>query len=99
MSKINKFNLTKKEISIKVNQNIGISSLYASEIINDLISILMSLIKIDDVNIKNFGTFKTKNKKERLGRNPKNNKSHIIKARKSLSFTTSKKLNAAVNKN
>ena len=51
-----------------------------------------------ELNIKNFGTFKTINKNERLGRNPKNKKIYKIAARKSLSFIISKKFNDEINK-
>ena len=39
--------------------------------------------------IENFGSFKTINKSERIGRNPKNKKTYKISARKSLIFTPS----------
>tara|TARA_A100001015_G_C14528999_1_gene533382 strand:- start:317 stop:490 length:174 start_codon:yes stop_codon:yes gene_type:complete len=55
------------------------------------------LIKTKEINIKNFGTFKLINKKERVGRNPKSNEIYTIKARKSLSFKISKKFNAKIN--
>jgi len=93
MLKIKETHLTKKNISKKINLKIGLSALYVNKITDDLISILKNLIKIKETNIKNFATFKTISKNERMGRNPKNKKTYLITARKSLSFITSKKLN------
>ena len=93
MLKIKETHLTKKNISKKINLKIGLSALYVNKITDDLISILKNLIKIKETNIKNFATFKTISKNERMGRNPKNKKTYLITARKSLRFITSKKLN------
>ena len=93
MSKINKINLTKKDISKNINLKTGLPSSYAYKITDDFINILKYLIKNKELNIKNFVTFKVINKKERLGRNPRNKNNYIIKARKSLSIVVSKYLN------
>ena len=97
MLKIKKFQLTKKDISKKINLKIGLSKSYTNKITNNLILILKNLIKKEELNIKNFGSFSTINKNERIGRNPKNKESYLIKARKSLSFKISKNLNEKIN--
>ena len=97
MLKIKESHLTKKDISKKINSKIGLSILYVNEITDDIILILKNLIKIKEINIKNFGTFKTINKKERTGRNPKNKKIYLITARQSLSFIVSKRFNDKIN--
>ena len=93
MSEIKKISLTKKNISKKINLKTGLSNLYTNQITDDFISILKYLIKSKEISIKNFASFKTISKNERIGRNPKNKKIYKIKARRSLSFITSKKLN------
>ena len=93
MSKIKTPNLTKKEISKKIHTQVGFSLQYIEEITNDIIKVLMVNIKKKQINIKNFGKFKVIFKKERIGRNPKNNRIHKISARNSLSFIPTKKLN------
>lgn len=97
MLKINKPNLTKKNISKIIHLKIGLSSKKVDLIVDDFIQILKYLIKNKEINIKNFGTFKIIYKNERVGRNPKNKKNYVIKARKSLSFRISKKLNNQIN--
>ncbi len=97
MLKIKKTQLTKKDISKKINSKIGLSKSYTNRITDNLIIILKDLIKNDEINIKNFGTFSITNKDQRIGRNPKNKKSYLIKARKSLSFKISHNFNKKIN--
>ena len=87
-----KINLTKKDISKLINLKTGLPNFYSSKIIDDLIVILKSLIKKKEINIKNFATFKVIKKKERVGRNPKNNRIYKINSMNSLTFVISKKI-------
>ena len=96
MSENKKINLTKKDISKKINLKTGLSKLYAEQITDDFIYILKDLIKKKEISIKNFASFKTISKNERIGRNPKNKKIYNINARKSLSFIASKKLSVKI---
>ena len=98
MSKIKRLNLTKNHIVKEINLKIGLSNSYIDKVVDSLIEILKVSIKNKELNIKNFGTFKTINKNERLGRNPKNKKIYKITERKSLSFIISKKFNDEINK-
>ena len=70
----------------------GYSKNYSKKLINDLITILIDNIIIGDCNIKNVGSFKIISKKKRIGRNPKTKEEFIITARKSISFTPSKRI-------
>ena len=98
MSETKNLNLTKKEISKKISLRTGLPMSYTNKITDDLINILKDMIREKVTNIKNFATFKTINKSERIGRNPKNKKNYKIKARKSLSITVSKYLNDKIKK-
>ncbi len=92
MSKLKYTNLTKNDICKEIHNISGLPILYINKILDDLIELLKYSIKLKKTNIKNFGSFKTLNKKERTGRNPKNKIIYKIKSRKSLSFTCSKNL-------
>ena len=92
MSELNHNNITKKDISKRIVKKTGLSFSYANKIVDDLLYILRNLIKEKNLNIKNFATFKTIKKGERLGRNPKTGKEYKISSRKTLSFSLSKKL-------
>ena len=90
-------NLTKSNISKQITSKIGISNRYSELLTDDLVKIIKDIIKKKDLNIKNFGTFRILNKKERMGRNPKTKKNYRISSRKSISFIISKKIKNKIN--
>ena len=91
-------NLKKIDIIKNLSDNTGFSLNFSKKLIDDLIKILSINIKTDNLKLKNIGTFKLLNKKERIGRNPKTKKEFIISARKSISFSPSKKISEDLNK-
>ena len=90
-------NLTKDDICIFLSRKKGYSVLYSKKIINNLIEILIDEIKENSFNLKNIGTFKILNKKERIGRNPRTKEIYKIKARKTLAFKPSTNLSRKIN--
>ena len=67
-----KKNFTRKELFNKIYQKVGFSKNISSQMIDDFFKIINSeLIQSNKIKITSFGTFEVKNKKERLGRNPK----------------------------
>jgi len=90
-------NLTKEDICIFLSRKKGYSVLYSKKIINNLIEILIDEIKEKSFNLKNIGTFKILNKKERIGRNPRTKEIYKIKARKTLAFKPSTNLSRKIN--
>ena len=90
-------NLTKEDICIFLSRKKGYSVLYSKKIINNLIEILIDEIKENSFNLKNIGTFKILNKKERIGRNPRTKEIYKIKARKTLAFKPSTNLSRKIN--
>ena len=59
-------------------------------------AIKSSLKKKEDVAISGFGTFKVKQTKARMGRNPKTGEQIQIPAKKKIAFRASKELKALV---
>ena len=55
-----------------------------------------SLVAGSEVKLSNFGSFKLRDKPERMGRNPKNNQPAKISARRVITFRPSRKLKDAV---
>ena len=98
MTTIKKKNFTKNDISKRISLKIGFPNSYISHVTDDIILILKNLIKEEKTKISNFGSFKKIYKNERIGRNPKNKKKYIIRARNSVSFTASKKFITKANK-
>ena len=90
-------NLTKEDICIFLSRKKGYSVLYSKKIINNLMEILIDEIKENSFNLKNIGTFKILNKKERIGRNPRTKEIYKIKARKTLAFKPSTNLSQKIN--
>ena len=90
-------NLTKEDICIFLSRKKGYSVLYSKKIINNLIEIFIDEIKENSFNLKNIGTFKILNKKERIGRNPRTKEIYKIKARKTLAFKPSTNLSRKIN--
>ena len=89
MKENSSLNLTKKEIVLNIQKETGLPNSFLKIIVDDLIEIIKFTIIENGLNIKNFGTFKLLNKKERVGRNPKSKELHTVKARKSISFRLS----------
>ena len=88
----------KKEDFIKsLSMNKGFSNLLSKKIIEELLETLSILIKNNDLILKNIGSFRIIEKKERMGRNPKTKENYIIKKQKSLSFITSNYLKKLIN--
>ena len=94
---MNQNNLTKEDICIFLSRKKGYSVLYSKKIINNLLEILINEIKENRFNLKNIGTFKILNKKERVGRNPRTKEIYKIKARKALVFKPSTNLSRKIN--
>ena len=64
--------LTKADIAASVSNDLGFSVAESLKLVADVFSeIGKSLEKGNSVKISSFGTFNVKDKKERIGRNPK----------------------------
>ena len=90
-------NLTRIDFAKDLSEKMGFSITLSNNIINNLIIVCNEMIKNNHLNLKNIGTFKLLNKKERLGRNPKTRKEYLIIKRKSIRFIVSKNLKKALN--
>ena len=95
----NNNNITKNDIVNNLSKKTGFSANLSKKLINDFIEILIQNIRIKSINIKNIGTFRLINKKERIGRNPHTRKNFVISKRKSLSFIPTKKISNKLNNN
>ena len=95
-----RINLTKKEIINSLYMQLGISKKILENILEDFLDILLKeLIKNKKVKISKFGTFILRNKKSRIGRNPKTLEKKIIQERNVILFRTSRDLKKYINEN
>ena len=89
---------TRSTLSEAVFKNVGLSRNESSILVDTVFNeILKSLIEGDDVKISSFGTFIVRNKKERIGRNPKTGEEVPITARSVVTFRASNVLKSRVN--
>ncbi len=89
---------TRSTLSEAVFKNVGLSRNESSNLVDSVFSeILSSLVKGDDVKISSFGTFIVREKKERIGRNPKTGEEVPITARSVVTFRASNVLKSKVN--
>ena len=93
-------NITRDSIAEFIHLEFGLTKIDCNHFVNDLIEeIISGLISHKLVKIHNFGTFKIKNKKERIGRNPKTKIEAKILSRKVIKFIPSLMLKEKLNKN
>lgn len=90
--------MIKEDLIISLSKKTGFSINLSKKLINDFLNAVVNNIKTEKCIIKNIGSFKIINKKERLGRNPKTKEEFIITERKSISFIASKKIVNFLNK-
>ena len=92
-------NITREDISEYINSEFGLSAYDCNNIVSEIINqIIIGLIDDNVVKVHNFGTFKLRQKKSRLGRNPKSKVDIIIPPRKVISFIPSKYTMNKINK-
>ncbi|MEC9414769.1 MAG: integration host factor subunit alpha [Pseudomonadota bacterium] len=90
--------LTRADLAELIYSEVGISKTEASEIVDQFFEeIITDLVEGNSVKLTSFGTFSVRQKKERIGRNPKTKEEAIIDARRVVSFRASKELKKRIN--
>lgn len=85
--------ITRADLALELHRQIGISINESEKIIGQFFeSIMDGLNETGVVKLTNFGTFYHREKKERMGRNPKTKEPAVIAARKVVNFKPSDKL-------
>ena len=87
------FTLTRAQIADELYKTIGLSHNESSELVETFFEeILLCFEKGEEVKLTSFGTFKIRNKKERVGRNPKTGIEAKISSRKVVTFKPSRQV-------
>jgi integration host factor subunit alpha len=95
---MDKSNLTRKELSEAVANQLGYPRSTCADIVDSILgSMKSSLTSGEPIKIVHFGTFTLRDKNPRNGRNPRTGESILIKKRKMVSFKPSKKLREYIN--
>ena len=93
-----RINLTKKDLVNVVYMQIGFSKQISENLIDEFFAMLvLNLKKEKKIKISNFGTFSIRQKKSRVGRNPKTKETKMISARKVVLFKPSKEFKKFLN--
>ena len=93
-----RINLTKKDIVNSLYMQIGYSKKISENLFEDIFEIILDNLKrYKMVKIAKFGTFILREKKSRIGRNPKTKEKKLISQRKVVLFKPSKELKKKVN--
>jgi len=93
-----RINLTKKDLVNALYLQIGYSKKISENLLEDFFEIIFtSLKKNKKVKIAKFGTFTIREKKSRIGRNPKTKENKLISERNVVLFRPSKELKNKIN--
>ena len=85
--------LTRADLSEVIYSEVGISKVESSQIVDQIFEeMILELIDGNNVKLSSFGSFMVRQKKERIGRNPKTKEEAIIDARRVVVFRASKEL-------
>ena len=93
-----RINLTKKDLVNLVYMQIGFSKHISENLIEDFFSLITENLKKEKkLKISKFGTFSIREKKERIGRNPKTKEKKNISKRNVVLFKPSKEFKKFIN--
>ena len=91
-------NLTKKDLINLVYMQLGFSKQISENLIEDFLSNIVSNIKNEKkLKLSKFGTFSIRQKKSRIGRNPKTKETKVITSRDVVLFKPSKEFKEFIN--
>ena len=93
-----RINLTKKDLVNLVYLQLGFSKLISENLIDDFFqTISNNLLKEKTLKLSKFGTFTIRQKKSRVGRNPKTKEEKMISERNVVLFKPSKEFKTFIN--
>ena len=93
-----RINLTKKDLVNLVYMQLGFSKQISENLIEDFLSTIVTNIKTEkQLKLSKFGTFAIRQKKSRMGRNPKTKESKVISSREVVLFKPSKEFKEFIN--
>jgi len=93
-----RINLTKKDLVNLIYMQLGFSKQISENLIDDfLLTIIKNIKNEKKLKLSKFGTFTIREKKSRIGRNPKTKETKIISSRDVVLFKASKEFKDYVN--
>ena len=93
-----RINLTKKDLVNLVYMQLGFSKQISENLIDDFLATIVINIKSEKkLKLSKFGTFSIRQKKPRIGRNPKTKEKKVISSREVVLFKPSKEFKEFIN--
>ena len=93
-----RINLTKKDLVNLIYMQLGFSKKISEHLIDDFfLTFIENLSKEKTLKLSKFGTFNIRQKKSRVGRNPKTKKETLISERNVVLFKPSKEFKDFIN--
>ena len=93
-----RINLTKKDLVNLIYMQLGFSKQISENLIEDFFDTISNNLKKENVlKLSKFGTFSIRQKKSRVGRNPKTKEEKIISERKVVLFKPSNEFREFIN--
>jgi len=91
--------VTKKDIIMKIAEETELKQIEVKEVVQRTFDIIIESLRNDDkVELRNFGIFRVKTRKGRVGRNPRTGDSVSIPDKKVVSFKSGMKMKIDVEK-
>ncbi len=85
--------MTKKDIILKISDDTGLKQIEVKEVVQRTFDMIIERLRRNDkVELRNFGIFKVKTRKGRLGRNPRTGQGVTIPDKKVVSFKSGMKM-------
>ncbi len=79
--------MTKKDIALKVADATGIKQIVVKKVLEGIFDcIVESLLRDEKIELRNFGVFKIKTRRPRIGRNPRTGQTVPVPTRKVVVF-------------
>lgn len=79
--------MTKKDIALKVADATGIKQIIVKKVLQGIFDcVIESLLRDEKIELRNFGVFKIKTRKPRIGRNPRTGQTVPVPTRKVVVF-------------
>ena len=97
--KMERKTLTRQDISEALYRDVGLSKYESALMLETVLEHISNALSNGEiVKLSSFGTFTSRQKRERIGRNPKTGVAATINARRVISFKPSKLMKARINK-
>jgi integration host factor subunit alpha len=89
--------ITRSDLSEAIHRKIGLTRSESAELVDQVIDeISAAFVRGEDVKLSGFATFSSRDKKERVGRNPKTGEEKMIAPRRVLTFKASNVLKTKI---